>query len=148
MAATGLAATELWELKTGRRQNIAVDLRRAAASLRGGRYMKLGEGRGRDEQNPIMGVYPTRDGRWGYIHANFPNHLAAALRVLGCEANRNAVAEALAGWNAFDFEEALIAAKGAEKFAMYSSWPEETPAATIDCSVAVVSPPTMEPIVF
>ena len=41
-----------------------------------------------------------------------------------------------------------IAANGAEKFAMYSSCPLVTPAATIDCSVAVVSPPTTEPIVF
>lgn len=113
LAATGLAAAELWELKTDRRQNVAVDLRQATASLRGGRYMKLGDSRGRDEQNPIMGIYPTRDGRWGYIHSNFPNHLAAALGVLGCEANREAVSKALAGWNAFEFEEALVAAKGA-----------------------------------
>jgi hypothetical protein len=30
-----------------------------------------------------MGFYPTRDGRWSYLHCNFPNHRAAALSVLG-----------------------------------------------------------------
>src|SRR3954451_3248406 len=73
----------------------------------------LGDGPVPDERSPIMGVYPTRDGRWAYIHSAFPNHFAAALEVLGCEGNRVAVAKVLAGWNALDFEEALIAANGA-----------------------------------
>src|SRR5258708_20716335 len=34
LAATGLAAADLWELRTGRRQDVAVDLRQAVASLR------------------------------------------------------------------------------------------------------------------
>jgi len=41
LAATGLAATELWETRTGRRQQVTVDLRQATASLRSGRYLKL-----------------------------------------------------------------------------------------------------------
>ena len=67
------------------------------ASLRSGHYMQLGDGNVSSERNPIMGVYPTKDGRWSYIHANFPNHRAAALRVLGCEENRAAVRQAVAG---------------------------------------------------
>ena len=113
LAATGLAASDLWELRTGRHQQITVDLHQATASLRGGRYMSFEDGRERDQQHPIMGVYPTKDGRWSYIHANFPNHLAAALAVLGCDATPEAVAAALTRWKALDFEEALIAAKGA-----------------------------------
>jgi hypothetical protein len=34
LAAVGLAASELWELRTGRRQQVAVDTRQATASLR------------------------------------------------------------------------------------------------------------------
>ena len=64
-------------------------------------------------RNPIMGVYPARDGRWSYIHANFPNHRAAALKVLGCEETREAVTKAVAKWDARDLEEAIIAANGA-----------------------------------
>src|SRR5258705_12914911 len=34
LAATGLAATELWQARTGRRQRVTVDLRQATAALR------------------------------------------------------------------------------------------------------------------
>jgi crotonobetainyl-CoA:carnitine CoA-transferase CaiB-like acyl-CoA transferase len=60
-----------------------------------------------------MGVYPTKDGRWSYLHCNFPNHRAAALSVLGVAEDRDAVAKAVLGWNALDLEEAILAAKGA-----------------------------------
>ncbi len=113
LAATGLAASALWELRTGRRQSVAVDLRRAAASLRSGHYMKLGDGQVSHARNTIMGVYPTKDGRWSYLHCNFPNHRAAALSVLGVAEDRAAVARAVLNWNAADLEEAIIAAKGA-----------------------------------
>ena len=113
LAATGLAAANLWEMRTGRRQSIAVDVRRATASLRSGHYMKLGDGEVSTRRNSIMGVYPTKDGRWSYVHANFPNHRAAALSVLGVPEDREAVARAVLNWNAADLEEAIIAAKGA-----------------------------------
>ena len=113
LAATGLAVADLWEIRTGRRQSLGVDLRRAAASLRSGHYMKLGEGEVSTRRNSIMGVYPTKDGRWSYLHCNFPNHRAAALSVLGVAEDREAVARAVLNWNAADLEEAIIAAKGA-----------------------------------
>jgi len=113
LAATGLAAADLWELRSGRRQQVAVDLRQATASLRSGHYMKLGDGDVSAARNTIMGVYPTKDGRWSYLHCNFPNHRAAALSVLGVAEDREAVARAVLNWNAADLEEAIIAAKGA-----------------------------------
>lgn len=113
VAATGLAVSDLWEVRTGRKQSVAVDLRHAAASLRSGHYMKLGEGEVSTRRNSIMGVYPTKDGRWSYLHCNFPNHRAAALSVLGVAEDRDAVAKAVLNWNALDLEEAIIAAKGA-----------------------------------
>jgi crotonobetainyl-CoA:carnitine CoA-transferase CaiB-like acyl-CoA transferase len=113
LAATGIAAADLWQLRTGREQSIGVDFRHATASLRSGTYMKLGDGEVSHARNSIMGVYPTKDGRWSYIHANFPNHRAAALGVLGVAEDRAAVAKAVLNWNAADLEEAIIAAKGA-----------------------------------
>src|SRR6266404_1303374 len=113
VAAAGLAAAHLWELRTGRRQQVGVDLRHAAASLRSGTYMKLGEGELSSARNSIMGCYPAKDGRWSYLHCNFPNHRAAALGVLGVPEDRAAVTRAVAQWNAADLEEAIIAAKGA-----------------------------------
>src|SRR6185437_9792114 len=100
LAATGLAAADLWELRTGRRQQVAVDLRQAAASLRSGTYMKLGDGALSAARNGIMGFYPSRDGRWSYLHCNFPNHRAVALKVLGVDEDREAVTRAVAKWDA------------------------------------------------
>src|SRR3954469_19079501 len=99
-AASGLAAADLWEQRSGRSQDVAVDLRQATAALRSALYLRLGNGPVPDERSPIMGVYPTKDERWAYIHSAFPNHFAAALKVLDCEGNRVAVTKALAGWNA------------------------------------------------
>jgi crotonobetainyl-CoA:carnitine CoA-transferase CaiB-like acyl-CoA transferase len=113
LAAAGLAAAALWEARGGRRQQVTVDLRQATASLRSGTYMKLGDGHLSHARHGIMGVYPTRDGRWSYLHCNFPNHRAAALGVLSVAEDRAAVTRAVAGWNAADLEEAIIAAKGA-----------------------------------
>jgi crotonobetainyl-CoA:carnitine CoA-transferase CaiB-like acyl-CoA transferase len=113
LAATGLAAADLWQMRSGRDQQVTVDLRQAAASLRSGHYMKLGDGDVSAARNTIMGVYPSKDGRWSYLHCNFPNHRAAALDVLGVPEDRQAVARAVLSWKAADLEEAIIAAKGA-----------------------------------
>jgi crotonobetainyl-CoA:carnitine CoA-transferase CaiB-like acyl-CoA transferase len=113
LAAVGVAVSELWALRTGRRQQIGVDARRATASLRSGHYLQLDGAAMPTDRNTIMGVYPARDGRWSYLHCNFPNHRAAALDVLGVPEDREAVRRAVAGWDALALEEAIIAAKGA-----------------------------------
>src|ERR1700739_979886 len=74
LAATGLAAADLWELRTGRRQQVAVDLRQAVASLRSGHYMQMDGASVSTERNRVMGVYPAKNGRWRHIHANFLIH--------------------------------------------------------------------------
>src|SRR5499427_8030778 len=113
LAATGLAVSDLWEARTGCPQQVAVDLRQAVASLRSGHYLQVNGAKVRGDRNAVMGMYPAKNGRWSYIHANFPNHRAAALRVLGCEENRDAVRRAVANWDALELEEAIIAAGGA-----------------------------------
>ncbi|HME97699.1 MAG TPA: CoA transferase [Methylomirabilota bacterium] len=113
LAAVGVAVSELWALRTGRRQQIGVDTRRATASLRSGHYLQLDGAAMPTDRNTIMGVYPARDGRWSYLHCNFPNHRAAALEVLGVPEDPEAVRRAVAGWDALALEEAIIAAKGA-----------------------------------
>ena len=141
LAATGLASADLWEMQTGRRQSVGVDVRRATASLRSGHYMKLGEGEVSARRNSIMGVYPTKDGRWSYLHCNFPNHRAAALSVLGVAEDRDAVAKAVLNWNALDLEEAIIAAKGAGGMVRtHAEWAQHPQAA------AIASLPLMEVI--
>src|SRR5213082_1030390 len=113
LAAVGLAVSELWALRTGRHQQVAVDTRQATASLRSGHYLKMDGAHVSTERNAVMGVYPAKNGRWSYLHCNFPNHRAAALEVLGVPEDREAVRKAVAQWDALELEEAIIAAKGA-----------------------------------
>jgi crotonobetainyl-CoA:carnitine CoA-transferase CaiB-like acyl-CoA transferase len=113
LAATGLAVSDLWELKTGRCQDVAVDARQATASLRSVQYMQMDDAPVPHHRHSIMGVYPAKDGRWSYLHCNFPNHREAALRVLGVPEDREAVRQAVATWDALELEEAIIAVNGA-----------------------------------
>jgi crotonobetainyl-CoA:carnitine CoA-transferase CaiB-like acyl-CoA transferase len=113
LAAIGLAVSDLWQLRTGRKQEVAVDARRATASLRSGHYLKMEKAEVSHERNLVMGMYPAKDGHFSYIHANFPNHRAAALKVLGCAEDKEEVRKAVAKWDALELEEAIIAAKGA-----------------------------------
>src|SRR2546421_12175399 len=139
LAAVGLAVSDLWELRTGRRQQIAVDTRRATASLRSGHYMKMDGAPVSTERNAVMGVYPARNGRWSYLHCNFPNHRAAALGVLGVPEDREAVRQAVAKWDALELEEAIIAAKGAGGMVRtMAEWAQHPQAA------AIASLPLME----
>ena len=139
LAATGLAAADLWEIRSGRRQEVAVDLRQAVASLRSGHYLQINGAKVSTDRNPVMGVYPAKNGRWSYIHANFPNHRAAAMQVLGVPEEREAVRQAVAKWDALELEEAIIAAKGAggmvRSMAEWAQHPQ---------SAAIASLPLME----
>ena len=139
LATVGLAVADLWELRTGRRQEVAVDTRRATASLRSGHYMRMDGAPVSTERNAVMGVYPAKNGRWSYLHCNFPNHRAAALSVLGVQEDREAVRDAVAHWNALELEEAIIAANGAGGMVRtMEEWAQHPQAA------AVASLPLME----
>jgi crotonobetainyl-CoA:carnitine CoA-transferase CaiB-like acyl-CoA transferase len=61
--------------------------------------------------DPIAGDYRSRDG-WIRLHTNAPHHRIAALKVLGCDAKRDAVAKAVARHDAEDLETAVVAAGG------------------------------------
>ena len=75
--------------------------------------MKMEDAPVSTRRNAVMGVYPAKNGRWSYLHCNFPNHRAAALSVLGVPEDREAVTQAVAQWDALELEEAIIAANGA-----------------------------------
>ena len=112
LAAVGLAVSDLWETRTGRRQTVGINTRQATASLRSGSYLQLGDTRVSNARNVVMGTYPAKNGRWSYLHCNFPNHREIALKVLGVPEDRDAVRKAVAQWDAFELEEAIVNAKG------------------------------------
>jgi len=120
IAAGAIAAAELWALRSDgdRSQRIAVDLRHAVAALRSPRYLRIDGAAPKEPWDPLSGLYPARGGRWVYLHCNFSNHRAAALRVLGLpgDADRNAVARALPDHEGLALELAVHAAGGCAAF--------------------------------
>lgn len=107
IAATGLAAAEYHRLRTGRRQHVTVEMRRALASFRSERYLRINDGPPPALRDPVMGFYETRDGRWIQLHTNFPHHLQGVLTVLGCANDREAVASAIRGWDGATLDQTL-----------------------------------------
>lgn len=110
IAATGLAASEAWRLRTGRAQPVAVDMRAAVAAFRSERYLRVDGEPVADRPNQVFGFYPTADGRWLQIHAGLPHHHAGHLGFLGCEDRRESVSAAVARWRGQALEDALAAA--------------------------------------
>jgi crotonobetainyl-CoA:carnitine CoA-transferase CaiB-like acyl-CoA transferase len=107
IAATGLAAAEFHRLRTGRRQHVTVQMRRALASFRSERYLRVDGGPPPALRDPVTGFYETRDGRWIQLHTNFVHHLQGVLTVLGCENDPAAVAKAIRGWDGATLDQTL-----------------------------------------
>ena len=61
--------------------------------------------------DPVAGDYQTADG-WIRIHTNYRHHRDAALGVLGVDADRDAVAAAVASWVGDELESAVVGAGG------------------------------------
>jgi crotonobetainyl-CoA:carnitine CoA-transferase CaiB-like acyl-CoA transferase len=110
LAAGGVAASDLWELRTGRRQAVRVDVRKAGLSLRATLVMRLnGEPPPPSwaDGNPLVDFYQCRDGRWVHLHGNFPHLAAGTMAVLGCSRDRADIAAAVARRDAQELEDAL-----------------------------------------
>jgi crotonobetainyl-CoA:carnitine CoA-transferase CaiB-like acyl-CoA transferase len=112
IAASGLAAAEIWKQRSGEAQNVAVDMRHATVECRSERYLRVDGKPPPPAWDAIAGVYKTGDGRFVRLHTNFPHHRAAVCRVLGCKAERDDVQKALMQWEAEAFETAAYAAGG------------------------------------
>src|SRR4051794_37194102 len=115
---TGLAAAELWRLRTGRRQRVTVDARHAAASLTSFAHVRYAD----ESKRPTLDraavnarigqIWPTADGRHIQLHPSFGD-TAKVLAVLGLDddATREDVAASVADRKAFDLEAELIERK-------------------------------------
>jgi crotonobetainyl-CoA:carnitine CoA-transferase CaiB-like acyl-CoA transferase len=110
VAASALAANELWHLRTGRRQRVSVDMRHAGIEFRSERYLRLDGKPPHEHRDKTVGVYRTGDGRWIRLHTNLPHHRAGTLKLLGAEYDRASVQRAIDGWEAFKLEDAAAAA--------------------------------------
>jgi crotonobetainyl-CoA:carnitine CoA-transferase CaiB-like acyl-CoA transferase len=130
IAAAALAAGELWQQRTGRRQRVNVDMRAAAVECRSERYLQVDGAPTPDLWDKIAGVYRCGDERWVRLHTNFPHHRDGVLRLLHCDYERAAVKAALQRWNAEAFEtaaaEAGLVVTAMRTFAEWDAHPQGT----------------------
>jgi crotonobetainyl-CoA:carnitine CoA-transferase CaiB-like acyl-CoA transferase len=112
IAATGLAAAQIWKLRSGQGQDVAVDMRHAVVECRSERYLRVDGKPPPPTWDAIAGVYKTRDRRFVRLHTNFPHHRAAVCKVLNCKAERDEVQAALMQWDGEAFETAVYAGGG------------------------------------
>ncbi len=112
IAAAGLAAAQIWQLRSGQSQGVAVDMRHAVVECRSERYLRVDGKPPPPAWDAIAGVYKTADKRFVRLHTNFPHHRAAVCKVLDCRAQRDDVQAALMQWDAETFETAAYAAGG------------------------------------
>ena len=104
VAASALAAAELWHLRRGGRQSVSVDMRRAAIAFRSERYLSVDGAPPPEIWSPVSGHFQAGDGRWVQLHCNFPHHRDGVLEVLGVGEDRAAVAAAIARRGAEELE--------------------------------------------
>jgi hypothetical protein len=122
VAAAGLAMRELIEALGGDAAQVAVD-RRLASLWFGWSIHPVGW-----ERPPlwdaVAGDYATADG-WIRLHTNASHHRDAALAVLACPADRDAVARAVAAWGGAALEEAVVRQGGcAAAMRSMAAWAE------------------------
>src|SRR6478735_10178309 len=112
VAATGLAAAEIWKLRTGQSQDVAVDMHHAVVECRSERYLRVDGKPPPPAWDAIAGVYKTRDARFVRLHTNFRHHRDAVCTVLNCKPEREEVQAALMQWDAEAFETSAYANGG------------------------------------
>jgi crotonobetainyl-CoA:carnitine CoA-transferase CaiB-like acyl-CoA transferase len=110
IGASSLAAAELDHARSGRRQEMTVDVRHAAAAFRGERYVRVDGASVGEIWSPFSRFYRTADEGWIQLHTNFAHHLVRALAVLDAPPDLDAVTAAIAEWGAAELDDALAAA--------------------------------------
>lgn len=106
IGAHALAAAALWRARGGAPQRIEVDVRAAAASLLSFLLLR-GPGLPAPRATPpTVGFHRARDG-WLHLHGGFPALHEGTLSLLGCADDADAIARAVAGWDAQALEDAL-----------------------------------------
>jgi crotonobetainyl-CoA:carnitine CoA-transferase CaiB-like acyl-CoA transferase len=112
IAATGLAAAQIWQLRSGQWQGVAVDMRHAVVECRSERYLRVDGKPPGEAWDPTAGIYKTRDDRFVRLHTNFRHHRSAVCKVLNCQPERADIQAALMQWDGEAFETAAYVGGG------------------------------------
>ena len=116
IGAAGLAASELWRLRTGTAQPVRVAVRNAAIAYRSEHYIRV-------DGAPVAGPDRARSyfrdasGRWMQLHMGYAHHRDGILRELGCRDEISEIARAFSRRDAFEVEDTL-AAQGLPGYAL------------------------------
>ena len=120
IAGIGVAVNDLWELKTGRRQSIAIDAVAATAALKSKNYFQAKNTNGvfenvtdasHEANRGLTGIFQTKDGRWLLPHFGLDHLCRRTLDLLQADANTDSIAKAVAKWDALDLENAIDEAR-------------------------------------
>jgi len=120
IAGIGVAVNDLWELKTGRRQSIAIDAVAATAALKSKNYFQAKNTNGTFENvtdasheanRGLTGIFQTKDGRWLLPHFGLDHLRRRMLDLLQADANTDSIAKAVAKWDALELENAIDEAR-------------------------------------
>lgn len=110
---TAAAAAMIWKMRTGRGQDLKIDLRKAIHYIADIPWSTLN---GRPYTAPFMigcalteESYPTKDGRRFSPIGFYPDMERRWCEFLGCPATKEAIAAKIAEWNALDLETACNA---------------------------------------
>ena len=120
IAGIGVAVNDLWEMKTGRRQSIAIDAIAATAALKSKNFFQAKNADGvfenvtdasHEANRGLTGIFQTKDGRWVLPHFGLDHLRRRMLDLLQADANTDSIAKAVAKWDALDLENAIDEAR-------------------------------------
>jgi hypothetical protein len=107
-----MAAAWLWFLRRDQRQQVSVDAAAAAAAMQSYKFMKVNG----LPPGPVMDVltssYQLQDGRWIYLHCNFPNLAQKNCLAVGAQPTPESMRQRVAQWDGPLLEEAVFEAGG------------------------------------
>ena len=109
LSACGVAVNDLWELRTGRRQSVEIEVRAAAAALISFAFLRGAQpdaGLVRDA-GPMTALYPAKGGEWVHLHGGFPHLRDGLLDLLGCQNEPASIGAAVARFDAQALEDAI-----------------------------------------
>lgn len=112
-AAAAAAAAGCWiarygELRGLPEQQVEVDVVDASTALLGFVFQSVDGGPGLDRVfSPFTDLFATADDRWIHLHGGFSHLADGTAQLLGCAEDRDAIAAAVARWDAEELEAAL-----------------------------------------
>ncbi len=111
--AVGVAVNDLWEMRSGERQDLDIRVEHAAAALRSYMYLAVNDDALKAEfmqqvsRQGISTPHRTKDGRYLLPHMGLPHLAEKILKILGCHYELESVVAAVAKWDALELENAI-----------------------------------------